>query len=97
MFDPYYPEKDVEDFNKHDWSDLYGNDLNPVPSNTPMPLGGEFMMRAYVGASFAVCKVTSKSRTGFMVLFNSVPTFWFSKNKGFCEINTFGSEFVAMN
>ena len=58
VFDPSYPEIDEEDFNKHDWSDLYGYDSDLVTYSKPMPLGSEFMMRAYVDASFVGCKVT---------------------------------------
>ena len=52
MFDPSYPEINEEDFKKHYWSDLYGDEPEPVPSNAPMPLGSEFMMRDYVDTSF---------------------------------------------
>ena len=41
VFDPSYPEIDEEYFKKHDWSDLYGDDPEPVPSNAQMPLGSD--------------------------------------------------------
>ena len=50
VFDPSYPEIDEEYFNKHDWSDLYVYGTETVPSNVPIPLGSDFMMRAYVDA-----------------------------------------------
>ena len=53
-------------------------------------------MRAYVDASFGGCKLTRKSRTGFIVYLNSAPIYYYSKKQGSCEISTFGSEFVAM-
>ena len=58
MFDPSYPEIYEEDFKKHDWIDIYGDDLEPVPSNAPIPLGIEFIIRDYVIAYFSGCKVT---------------------------------------
>ena len=53
VFDTLYPEIYEEDFKIHDWGDLYRNDLEPVSLNEPMPLGSEFIMRAYVKVSFA--------------------------------------------
>ena len=50
LMEPSHPEIGEEDFKKHDWSDLYGDDPDPVPSNEQMPLGSVFMMRAYVDA-----------------------------------------------
>ena len=47
-------------------------------------------------ASFGDCKLTRKSRTGFIVFLNSSPIYYYSKKQGSCEISTFGSEFVAM-
>ena len=67
-----------------------------MQSNALMPLGSEFMIRDYVDASFEVCKFTRQSRTGFIVLLNIAPIFWFFKKQGYCETSTFGSEFVAM-
>ena len=67
-----------------------------MPTNAPQGRGKEFVIRAYVDASFADCKLTRKSRTGFIVCLNSAPIYWYSKKQGSCEISTFGSEFVAM-
>ena len=47
-------------------------------------------------ASFAGCKLTRRSRTGFIVYINSAPIYFMSKKQGSCETSTFGSEFVAM-
>ena len=66
------------------------------PSNAPKPKAKEFIMRAFVDASHACCKLTRRSRTGFVVLLNQAPVYWYSKRQGSCEISTFGSEFIAM-
>jgi len=42
------------------------------------------------------CKLIRRLRTGFVILLNSVPIYWFSKKQGSCEVSAFGSEFVAM-
>lgn len=75
---------------------MYGTEKEPIPANAPKPLGNEFIIRAYVDASFAGCKLTRRSRTGFIVFLNRAPIFYFSKKQGSCETSTFGSEFVAM-
>ena len=96
VFDPSYPEVD-ETFNeKKDWSDFYGTEGEPIPANAPRALGKEFIMRAYVDASYANCKITRRSRTGYLIFLNSAPIYWYSKKQGSCEVSTFGSEFVAM-
>ena len=96
VLDPSYPDVDERDYKKQDWTNFYGKETEPIPSNAPEPLGKEFIMRAYVDASFANCKLTRRSRTGFVIFLNCAPIYWFSKKQGFTEISTFGSEFVAM-
>ena len=97
MLDPSYPEIDEEDFEcEKDWSIYYGEGTEAIPPNAPKARGREMIVRAFVDASFGGCKLTRRSRTGFLVFLNSAPIFWFSKKQGSCEISTFGSEFVAM-
>ena len=71
VLDMSYPEIDEEDFKKKYWGDVYGNDPDTVPSNIPMPLGSEFIMRDYVKKAFARCKVIRQSSTGFIIFLNS--------------------------
>ena len=96
VFDPSYPEIDNNMFERKDWSSMYGTDKESVPGNAPRPMGNEFIIRAYVDASFAGCKLTRRSRTGFIVYLNNSPIYYLSKKQGSCETSTFGSEFVAM-
>ena len=96
VFDPSYPDIDMDMFEKQEWSGMYGTDKEGVPANAPTPIGNEFIIRVYVDASFAGCKVTRRSRTGFIVYLNSAPIYYMSKKQGSCETSTFGSEFVAM-
>ena len=96
VFDPTYPIIDNDQFEQHDWSAFYGNTNEAMPTNAPQGRGKEFVIWAYVDASFADCKLTRKSRTGFIVCLNSAPIYWYSKKQGSCKISTFGSEFVAM-
>jgi len=96
VLDPSYPEVDERDFEKQDWSNFYGEEKEEIPRYAPKPLGKEFVTRAYVDASFANCKLTRRSRTGFVVFLNCAPIFWYSKKQGSTEISTLGSKFVAM-
>ena len=96
VFDPSYPEIDSDAFEKKDWSSMYGTDKEGIPDNAPRPMGNEFIIRAYVDASFTGCKLTRRSRTGFVIYLNNSPIYYLSKKQGSCETSTFGSEFVAM-
>ena len=96
VLDPSYPDINEEDFPKRDWSNFYGNNIESKPPNMPKPLGKEFIIRAYVDADFAGDKVTRRSRTGFVVMINNAPVYWFSKKQMACETSSFGSKFIAM-
>jgi hypothetical protein len=99
VFDPTPVDFDRSIFEPQDWSySQYGcEDLKEeLPSNMPTPLGKSMTMRVYVDSDLAGCQLTRRSRTGFVVLLNNAPIYWFSKKQGSCETSTFGSEFCAM-
>ena len=50
----------------------------------------------FVDADHAGNLVTRRSRTGFVVMLNNAPVYWYSKKQGSVETSTFGSEFMAM-
>ena len=75
---------------------MYGTEKEPIPGNALKPLGSKFLIRVFVDASFAGCKLTRRSRTGFVLFLNRAPVFYFSKKQGSREASTFGSEFIAM-
>ena len=58
VFDPTHPDLDMDLFPKQEWSTMLGSDKEAVPRNAPQPIGNEFIIRVYVDASFAGCKVT---------------------------------------
>ena len=101
VFDPSEPEIDMNEFLRQDWSySVYsspGEELKEVlPPNKPEPLGNGFTIRCFVDADHAGNLVTRRSRTGFVVLLNNAPVYWYSKKQGSVETNTFGIEFMAM-
>ena len=82
MFDPTYPDIDMEMFEKKDWRSMHGMGTEPMQETTPKAVGNEFIIRIYVDASFEGCKVTRWSRTGFIVYLNGVPIYYMSKKQG---------------
>ena len=101
VFDPSEPEIDLNEFPRQDWSySVYsspGEELKEVlPPDMPEPLGNGFTIRCFVDADHAGNLVTRRSRTGFVVMLNNAPVYWYSKKQGSVETSTFGSEFMAM-
>jgi hypothetical protein len=96
VFDATYPNIDISEFPKQDWSSFYGDIEEELPHNAPSPLGLEFVMRVYVDADHAGEQLTRRSRTGFLVFLNMAPIYWLSKKQNGVETSSFGSEFVAM-
>ena len=74
----------------------YGECTEDIPGNAPEPRGIGFTMQAFVDADHAGDTITRRSRTGFIIMLNSAPIFWFRKKQTSCEISSFGSEFIAM-
>ncbi len=72
VFDPTYPELEENEFEIRGWGNMYGVGREDIPESIPEPLGNEFMMRAFVDASFARCKLIRRSRPGFIVYLNCV-------------------------
>ena len=96
IMDPTYPDISTEDFPKYDWTDHYDVAKDDLPSNAPTPLGKEFVIRAFVDADHAGDVITRRSRSGFIIIVNSAPIYWLSKNQNLVECSSFGSELIAM-
>jgi hypothetical protein len=97
VFDPTVPTVDETKFPNEDWTaTTYGTCSEELPPNAPTPRGIGFTMRAFVDSDHAGDSVTRRSRTGFIILLNSAPIYWFSKKQTSVETSSFGSEFIAM-
>ena len=97
VFDPSDPQIDMKQFPDKDWSATeYGMIKEEVPGNAPSARGMGFVMSAYVDSDHAGDNITRRSRTGYIVYFNSAPIYWHSKKQNSIETSTFGSEFTAM-
>ena len=101
VFDPSEPDIDMNAFQRQDWSySIYSSPgdepREAIPPNMPKPLGKGFKIRCFVDADHAGETLTRRSRTGFIVMLNNAPIYWFSKKNASVETSTFGSEFMAM-
>ena len=61
----------------------------------PKPKGNTARLTCYVDANHARDKVTRKSVTGIILMFNNTPLCWISKRQKTVETSTCGSELVA--
>lgn len=96
MLDLTYPDIDENDFVKRDWKQFYGGESEELPPGRPRPLAKEMAIRAFVDVDFAGEKLTQRSRTGFIVMLNGAPIFWFTKKQTLAETSSFRSEFIVM-
>ena len=97
VFDPSEPEIDESKFPREDWTATpYRDEKEDLPPNAPVSRGVGFTMRAFVDSDHAGDMITRRSRTGFIIMLNSAPIYWYSKKQGSCETSSFGSEFIAM-
>ena len=74
-----------------------GEDLKEaLPPNMTTPLGKAFTIQCFVDADHAGESLSHWSRTGYIVLLNNAPIYWFSKKMASIETSTVGSEFMTM-
>ena len=98
VFDPSYPEIDHNQFERQYWShNVYGESLtSDLPPNMPEPRGLAFVLSTYIDSDHAGNTITRRSRTGFLVYFNSDLIHWMPKKQNSIETSSFGSDFCAM-
>ena len=54
------------------------------------------LIRVFVDADFAEDVFTQRSRTGFIVMLNNAPIYWYSKKQTACKTSSFVSGFLAL-
>ena len=101
VFDPSEPEIEMNSFQRQDWSYLIystpGEELKEALfSNMPKPLGKGFTVQCFGDADHEGELFTHRPRTGYIVLLNNAPIYWFSKKMSSIQTSTFDSEFMAM-
>ena len=96
VFDPSYPEINLDTFQKHDWTKLYGDAKEAIPPDMPKPLGKEVVMRCFADADHAGNKLTRRSRTGFIIFLQMAHIYYCSKRQNTLGFSTYGSEFIII-
>ena len=99
VFDPTVPETNESDFEQKNWTvsefgHIEGKEAKLY--NMPKARGIGFTMRAKVDAYHACDSINRRSRTGYLLYFNSSLVYWLSKKNISVESLSFGSEFCAM-
>ena len=74
---------------------VYGDILELVADNIPMPQGNPVIITTYKDANLFHDFVTGRAVTGILHLLNQIPIDWFSKKQATIETATYRSEFVA--
>lgn len=97
VFGPTVQEIDELSFQDQDWSaTIYGDCKEDKYSIAPLPRGLGFIVRAFVDSDYAGDCITRRSRTGFLIVLNNAPIYWYSKKQTSIEISSFRAEFVVM-
>jgi hypothetical protein len=78
-----------------DWTYVYGDVSEEIPSNLPTPMGKAVCTTTFVDANLMSCLITGRSMTGILHMLNKTPIDWFCKRQNTVETATYGSEFVA--
>ena len=94
VFDPTEPDINMLQFKKQDWSQTINGELNEAISpNAQLACGRGMRMAVWVDSDHAGELLTRRSRTGYLILLNGSPIYWFSKKIPIIETSTFGAEF----
>ena len=82
VFDPTETDIDESQFKNEDWSaTAYGGFKEEIPPNAPLYRGIGFTMRAFVDSDHAGDRITRIYRTGFLIVLNCAPIYWFSEKQ----------------
>jgi len=81
---------------EYDWaSTVYGDALEILPKDAPVPLGNFVMLSHYVNANLCHDMLMGRSVTGILHYLNKTPIDWYSKKKATIKTATYGSELVS--
>ena len=96
LFDPPYPDVNIDTFLNHDWTRFYGDVKEAIPPDMAEPLGKEVVMGCFLDADHSGEKLTCRPRSGFIIVLQMAPIYYCSKRHNTVKISNFGSEFMAM-
>ena len=75
VFNPSYPDVNIDTFPKHDWTKLYGDAKEAIPPDIPETLVKEVVKRCFVDADHCGEKLIRRSRSGFIIFLQMAPTY----------------------
>ena len=79
-----------------DWSSsVYGNPIEDIPSDAPVPLGKRVTLTHYFDANLMHDVISGKAVTGCVHFANKTPIMWYSKKQATSETSTYGAEFIT--
>ncbi len=96
VFDPTYPDIDMGDLPRYNWTKFYGDAKELMPADMPPPLGKDVDLRMMLDSDHAGDRRIRQSRTGFLIFCNMALIDWVSKKQPTIETSVFGAKFVAM-
>ena len=94
VFDPSYPDFNIDTFPKHEWKKFYINVKEGMPPDAPEPLVNKVVIRCFVDADNAGEKLTHCSCYGFIIFLQMVPIYYCSGRQNTVETSTFVSKFM---
>ena len=88
LFDPSYPDVNIDTFSKHYWANFYGDIKEAMLPFMPDILGKVVVMRCFVDANHSGEKLTRSSRSGFIIFLPIAPIYYCSKRQNTVETST---------
>ena len=92
---PDYSKFVQEQQTDFDWSYIYGKVKELVPEGLPAPKGKKVKTSHFVDANLGHDKVTGRSCSGIITMFNLTPIDWFCKLQNTVETASYSSEFTV--
>jgi hypothetical protein len=69
-FDPDIPKHKASRFKQYDWTDMYRDAKEAIPTNAPTPRGKAVVTSCFVDANLAGDTATRRSQTGILIFVN---------------------------
>ena len=79
----------------HDWTSIYGDVKEILPTDAPEPLGKTVTTTHYVDANLYHDMLTGRSITAILHFINGMPIDAYTRKQATVETATYGSEFIA--
>ena len=92
---PDYSKFIQEQQTDFDWSYIYGKVKEMVPENLPTAKGKSVRTTHFIDANLGHDKVTGRSCSGILTMFNLTPTDWYCRLQSTTETASYGSEITV--